>query len=358
MLNRSISLIDGVLGEYLKGNLDAEIDLNEVDEEYRNLCEKLNSLLNYERENTKAAFERESSFKRIFLEISNLCSNILKGKLSQRMDTSALPFGVKSTAINLNRVFDSLQKNHDELLEINQNLEQKVKEQVEHIQKLSSMKRYISPQVAERLLSEGIAVGQIERKNLTVFFSDIRGFTRISEEMEPEELLGMLNKYFSEMTEIIFKYGGTIDKFMGDGILGFVGDPCEYPDHAERAVRMAVEMQSKLKALGEEWFSYGTSSLRIGIGVNTGYVTVGDVGSEAHMDYTAIGRHVNLAARLQQEAKPDQIIISQRTYSLVKDIVEAEEMGEVEMKGFDRPIRTYNVYNMREGLERKGQQEF
>jgi class 3 adenylate cyclase len=216
----------------------------------------------------------------------------------------------------------------DELLEMNQSLEQKVKEQVGQIQKLSSMKRYISPQIAERLISEGTTVGQI------------------AEEMEPEELLEMLNKYFSEMTKIVFKYGGTIDKFMGDGIMGFIGDPCEYPDHAQRAIKMATEMQSKVKDLSSDWFSYGTSSLQIGIGINTGYVTVGDIGSEAHMDYTVVGRHVNLAARLQQEAKPGQIVVSQRTYSLVKDMVEAEEIGKVEMKGFDKPVVVYDVYGV------------
>jgi class 3 adenylate cyclase len=258
--------------------------------------------------------------------------------LTKPVDSSELLARVKSSL--------RVKQLQDELLEMNRNLEQKVKEQVDQIERLNSMKRYISPQVAERLISEGTTVGQIKRKNLTVFFSDIRGFTKIAEEMEPEELLEMLNKYFSEMTKIVFKYGGTIDKFMGDGIMGFIGDPCEYPDHAQRAIKMATEMQSKVKDLSSDWFSYGTSSLQIGIGINTGYVTVGDIGSEAHMDYTVVGRHVNLAARLQQEAKPGQIVVSQRTYSLVKDMVEAEEIGEVEMKGFDKPVVVYDVYGV------------
>jgi class 3 adenylate cyclase len=235
---------------------------------------------------------------------------------------------------------------HDELAKVNETLEQRVKAQVEQIQRLNSMKRYISPQIVEGLISEGTIIGQVKRKNLTVFFSDIRDFTKMTDVMEPEELLEMLNKYFSEMTEIVFKYGGTLDKFMGDGIMGFIGDPCEYSDHAQRAVKMAMEMQSKVEALNKEWLSYIPSPLQIGIGINTGYVTVGNIGSESHMDYTAIGRNVNLAARLQEEAKPGQILISQRTWSLIRDIVEAEKLGEIEAKGFDRPVTVYSIYGV------------
>jgi class 3 adenylate cyclase len=235
---------------------------------------------------------------------------------------------------------------HDELSEVNQSLEQRVKEQVEHIRKVENLKRYLSPQVAEGLITDGTPIGQVKRKNLTIFFTDIRGFTNIAEETEPEELLEMLNKYFSEMIQIVFKYGGTVGKFLGDGLMGFFGDPEEYPDHAERAVKMALEMQSRVKSLSEEWLFSDVLSLGIGIGINTGYVTVGNIGSEACMDYTVIGRNVNLSARLQEEAKSGQTLISQRTYNLVKDVVEVEKVKEVEVRGFDKPVAVYSIYNV------------
>jgi class 3 adenylate cyclase len=230
----------------------------------------------------------------------------------------------------------------DELVEINQNLEQKVKEQVGQIQKLNRLRQYFSPQLAESLIHDE-DIGRVRRKNLTIFFIDIRGFTSLSEKMEPEELLNLLNEYFSEMIQIIFDHGGTVGKFMGDGIMGFFGDPEEYPDHAQRAIRMALKMQGRVKELNKESLFWGDFPLSVGIGINTGYVTVGNIGPENHRDYTVIGRHVNLAARLEQEAKPGQILISQRIYNLVKSEVEAEKIGEIAMKGFESPVPVYNV---------------
>jgi class 3 adenylate cyclase len=258
--------------------------------------------------------------------------------LTKPVDSSELLARVKSLL--------RIKQLRDELLQINQNLEQKVKEQVRHIQRVESLKRYLSPQIAEGLISEDASIGQVKRKNLTVFFTDIRGFTNIAEETEPEELLEMLNEYFSEMVQIVFKHGGTVGKFMGDGIMGFFGDPEEYPDHAERAIKMAMEMQSRVKFLGEEQPFGDVLLLGIGIGINTGYVTVGNIGSPLHMDYTVVGRNVNLAARLEQEAKPGQTLISQRTYNLVKDVVEVEKLKEIEAKGFDRPMMVYDVYGV------------
>ena len=238
---------------------------------------------------------------------------------------------------------------HDELSEINQSLEQKVKEQVEQIQNLSRLKQYFSPQLAESLIHDE-NIGKVRRKNLTIFFIDIRDFTSLSEKMEPEELLNLLNGYFSEMTQIIFDHGGTVGKFMGDGIMGFFGDPEECPDHSQRAIKMALKMQERVKELNEKSFFWGDFPLSIGIGINTGYVTVGDVGPENHRDYTVIGRHVNLAARLESEAKPGQILISQRTYNLVKSTIEAEKMREIAMKGFESPVPVYKVYHVLTGV--------
>ena len=232
---------------------------------------------------------------------------------------------------------------HDELTQINKALDQRVKEQIEQIQSLSRLKQYFSPRLAESLIHDE-DIGKVKRKNLTIFFVDIRGFTSLSEKMEPEELLNLLNEYFSEMIQIIFDCGGTVGKFMGDGIMGFFGDPEEYPDHAQRAINMALKMQGRVKELNEESLFWGDFPLSIGIGINTGYITVGNIGPENHQDYTVIGRHVNLAARLEQEAKPGQILISQRTYNLVKEAIKVEKIGEVAMKGFERPVPVYSVY--------------
>jgi class 3 adenylate cyclase len=251
---------------------------------------------------------------------------------------------IKHLHDNLTTVNDNLTTVNANLKELNENLEQRVKEQVERLNKMENLKRYLSPKVADKLISEGISTSQVKRKNLTVFFSDIRGFTQATEQVEPEELIQVLNQYFSEMVQIAFNHGGTIGKFIGDGMMGFFGEPDDYPDHAQRAVRMALDMQEKVKFLNEESLLGRTFPIHIGIGIATGYVTVGNIGSPMHMDYTVIGRYVNLAARLESEAKRDQTLLSQMTYNLVRDMVEAEAMGEIEVKGFEKPVAVYNVH--------------
>ena len=144
------------------------------------------------------------------------------------------------------------------------------------------------------------------------------------------------------MTTLIHKYGGTLNKIIGDGLMVFFGDPIPMEDHAERAVRLAIEMQKKAQELNAEWFHYG-HELGIGIGINTGYVTVGSIGSEIHKDYTIIGNQVNVASRLESNAKSGQILISQRTYSKVNALVSVEKIGTIEVKGIHHPVAIYNV---------------
>lgn len=213
------------------------------------------------------------------------------------------------------------------------------------IQALSRLRQYFSPKLAQRLVSDE-DVFRVRRKNLTIFFTDIRGFSMLSDETEPEELLNMLNEFFTEMTQIIFQWGGTVGKFIGDCIMGFFGDPDEQPNHAELAVKMALEMQARVKTLNEKSPLWSDHPLSIGIGINSGFVTIGNVGPENHRDYTVIGRHVNLAARLEEEAKPGQVLVSQRTYRMVADMVKAEEVGHISVKGFDKPVLAYNVLGL------------
>ena len=144
------------------------------------------------------------------------------------------------------------------------------------------------------------------------------------------------------MIEIIHCYDGTLNKIIGDGLLIFFGDPIAMEDQAERAVRMAIDMQRKVRDLGEEWVQYGYE-LGIGIGINTGYMTVGNIGPDTHKDYTVIGNQVNVASRLESIARPGQTLISQRTYSKVQDLVEVNEVGDIEVKGIHHPVKTYDV---------------
>jgi class 3 adenylate cyclase len=177
---------------------------------------------------------------------------------------------------------------------------------------------------------------------LTICFSDLKGFTEATENMEPEDTITLLNQYFTEMTRIIFKYGGTLDKFMGDGILIFFGDPIAFDDQAERAVEMAIEMREKTKELQRHWAENGCN-IDICFGINTGYVTVGNIGSTSQMNYTVIGHQVNIAHRLQTEAKAGQILITARTLAGVKDIVETEEIKGIKLRGIHKPMNVFSV---------------
>ncbi len=193
-----------------------------------------------------------------------------------------------------------------------------------------------------------------ERKELTILFCDIRGFTKFSKNVEAEEVVIILNEYFDEMAKIITKkeYDGSIDKFIGDGILVFFGDPVSYEDHAKRAVLTAVDMCDKFKELQNKWITEGRNigvekeKINIGIGINTGFVTVGNVGSKAIelMDYTVIGNEVNLASRIGGVAERGQILITERTYALVKDYVDVKKLdNQSELKGIDKEVWLYEV---------------
>ena len=177
---------------------------------------------------------------------------------------------------------------------------------------------------------------------MTVVFSDIRDFSATTESIEPEEIFHLLNCYLSEMISLIHAYDGTLNKIIGDGLLIFFGDPVPISDHAQKAVMMAVEMQKRIGVLRDEWLHYGRE-LGVGIGINTGYMTVGNIGSDMHKDYTVIGNQVNVSARLCSLAHSGQTLISQRTYSRVKHMVDAEEIGQILVKGIQHPVVTYSV---------------
>lgn len=227
-------------------------------------------------------------------------------------------------------------------------------EQAKAVHLAHSLAKYLSPQVWESIFSgkRGVKL-EAQRKKLTVFFSDIKGFTELSEELEAEALTDVLNTYLNEMSKIALKYGGTIDKFIGDSVMIFFGDPSTHgaKKDALAAVSMAIEMRKHMKVLRQHWRTQGIDKpLEIRMGINTGYCTVGNFGAETRMDYTIIGREVNLASRLESAADANEILISTETYSLVKDVVMGRDKGQIQVKGFTRPVQIFQVVDYRRDL--------
>ena len=223
------------------------------------------------------------------------------------------------------------------------------------IEKLAKkLSKYLSPQVYESIFS-GKQNVKIEayRKKLTIFFSDIKGFTELTDRLEPEVLSSLLNSYLNEMSKIAIKYGGTIDKFVGDAILIFFGDPETKgeKEDAKACVLMALEMRKRMEYLRQEWEDQGISKpLTIRIGINTGYCNVGNFGSEDRLDYTIIGGEVNLASRLESNANIGQILISHETFALVKNHIVCEKKEEITVKGMAHKIQTYQVIKIKKDL--------
>jgi class 3 adenylate cyclase len=215
----------------------------------------------------------------------------------------------------------------------------------------TTIRRYVPGQVADALLLDPDRTPeQHERRRLTIFFSDLVGFTDISDEYEPEDLSRLLNEYFTEMTTIAHQYGGTIDELSGDAILVLFGAPqaTDDRDHALRAVRMARDMQDKLTDLNRRWRDEGRADrLDARMGVDTGVVTVGNFGSPERMKYAALGRHVNAAARLQAECPPGRILLSHSTWLLIRDEIPCSPNGELTLKGLHKPVETYIVDTLR-----------
>jgi len=219
----------------------------------------------------------------------------------------------------------------------------------------NKLSRYLSPQIRDMIFSgkQDVTINS-SRKKLTVFFSDIKNFTQTTERLETEVLTELLNHYLDEMSTIAMKHGATIDKFIGDAILVFFGDPESrgFNNDAMAAVTMAIEMRSRLRELQKEWLEKGISEpFHVRMGINTGYCTVGNFGSNDRMEYTIIGSQVNLASRLESAAESDQILLSHETYALVKDSIYCNEMDIITAKGISYPIKTYQVIDYYDNLK-------
>ena len=235
---------------------------------------------------------------------------------------------------------------HDTLEEWNRNLAEKVNRQVAELERMNGLKRYLSPQIAETVLAEDKNLFQSHRREITVVFLDLRGFTAFSDSAEPEEVMDVLRGYHAEMGKLIFQFDGTLVRFAGDGIMIFFNDPIPQADHTEKAVLMAIEMQTCARDLRKHWLKQGYD-LDLGIGLAAGYATIGNIGFEGRIDYDAIGNVTNLASRLCGEAKGGQILIDQKTFNKIEGFVETEPLEDLHLKGFVRPVPALNIVKLK-----------
>jgi len=207
-----------------------------------------------------------------------------------------------------------------------------------------ALERFLSSSIVERILANPnqISLGG-ENQNATILFTDIRSFTRMAEKMDPHQVVELLNEYFSEMTDLLFENGGTLDKYLGDGILAIFGAPIARPDDTRRSVKTAMAMQRALVRLNEHWVARGQPPLQVGIGINTGQVTAGNIGSTKRMDYTVIGDAVNLASRLCAKAAGGQILVSESTFTALGVDMPAKKLDPIMVKGKEKPVEVYEI---------------
>ncbi len=269
--------------------------------------------------------------------------------LTKPVDHAALVARIKSM-LRIKSLHDTvqdqavqLQAQAAHLSEWNRTLEQRVSEQLHELERIGRLKRFLSPQLAELVISSGQErILEMHRREITVLFCDLRGFTAFAETAEPEDVTGILQQFHRAMGELIFGFEGTLEHFAGDGMMVFFNDPLPCDDPAARAVRMAAAMRERAHELNRGWRKRG-HELGFGVGIALGYASIGKIGFEGRFDYGAIGTVTNLAARLCSEAQPGQILISQRVYAMVEDLVEVEPVGDLELKGFRKPVSAFNV---------------
>jgi adenylate cyclase len=244
--------------------------------------------------------------------------------------------------IRIKRYHDTIERQTAELAEWNRTLEARVGEQVEELDRMSRLRRFLSPTLAEIVLNSGEALLESHRREIAVLFADLRGWTAFSVTTEPEEVMGVIREFHGAMGELINRFEATVGWFAGDGLMVWFNDPIPVPDPAARAVRMAVAMRGVMEDLTAKWRRRG-HELSFSVGIGLGYATLGRVGFDGRYDYGAVGSVMNLASRLCDQAEPGQILVSNRVFAEVEGMAEAEPAGELTLKGFAKPVPAYNV---------------
>ncbi len=242
-----------------------------------------------------------------------------------------------------------LQEQTDQLLNWNRSLEERVEKQLGEIERIRKLERFLAPQVAQLIASSDGHDSLLDshRREVTVVFCDLRGFTAFTESTEPEEAMAVLREYHAALGELIFRYEGTLDRYAGDGVMILFNAPIEFADHTKRAVKMAVEMRDTIGLLTQKWRNRG-HSLGFGVGIALGYATLGQIGFEQRLEYAAIGSVTNLASRLCDEAKANQIVVSRRVFGMVERWVEGNSLEELNLKGFNHPVLAVEILRWRE----------
>jgi adenylate cyclase len=266
--------------------------------------------------------------------------------LTKPVDHAALAARVRSM-LRIKRLHDTVETLAAEVKEWNASLERRVAEQVGELERVGRLRRFFSPKLAELIVNGGADDPlKSHRREITVVFLDLRGFTAFAEVAEPEEVMGVLREYHQTTGKIIIEYEGTLEHFTGDGMTILFNDPLPIPNPAERAVRMALAIRERVGDMAKDWVKRGYD-LSLGIGIAQGFATIGAIGFEGRWDYSAIGTVTNLAARLCGEAPGDQILISQRVYAGVDALIDVEPQESLTLKGFRRPVQAYRVRELK-----------
>ncbi len=269
--------------------------------------------------------------------------------LTKPVDHAALSARVRSM-LRIKALHDTVEAQARELGRWNETLEARVAAQVAELERVGRLKRFFSSKLAELIVDgRGDDPLRSHRREITVVFVDLRGFTAFAETSAPEEVMGVLHEYHAAMGELIVAHDGTLERFTGDGMMIFFNDPVPMDDPERRAIRMAVAMRERARSLAARWRRHGWS-LDFGVGIAAGYATIGAVGFEGRWDYAAIGTVTNLAARLCAAATPDQILVTERVLAAAGDLCECRDVAPLDLKGFHRPVAVSEVLRLRESV--------
>src|SRR5262249_54504479 len=254
---------------------------------------------------------------------------------------------LRQRTADLREAHDRVSAQAADLATWNRTLEQRVAEQVAEIERVGRLKSFLPPQIAQLVVSAGDeSVLESHRRDVSVVFCDLRGFTAFSELAEPEEVMLVLRDYHTKLGVLINKFEGTVERFSGDGLLVVFNDPLPCPDASIRAVQMALEMRDEVAKLSVKW-SHSGRDIGFGVGIAQGYATLGSLGYEGRLQYSVTGKVANLASRLCDQANDGQILIDINVFSAVETLAEVEFAGELALKGFSRPVKAFNVCNLR-----------